>query len=347
MAKNRLNDFSTTAADNTDVGGVGIRGLDKPSNLDDGMRKIMAILADWREGTSLKATANFNDSTDTTKVFAFSGANIPTATTRSIDAEALYDLASDAEDIIALLTPKTLNYLAGYKLSNNAVDSNNDIDIAPGAGMDSTNTEMIVLAASITKRVDSTWTVGTDQGGLDTGTVASGTYHVFAIKRVDTGVVDALFSTSATSPTLPTNYTLFRRLGSVISTGIGFRQFFQRGDDFLFDLTTLDVDVSNQSTTAVLRALTVPSGIQVDAKIRVRGSCASGWTVIVSSPDVFDRAPASTANPLSDLGGTAGVADRATLLVRTDTSSQVRTRSSQASTELQIATYGWIDTRGK
>lgn len=344
MTKNRLNDFDTTAASNTDVAGVGIQGSDKPSNLDDAIRALMALLADWREGTSLEATANFNDPTDTTKVFAFSGANIPTATTRSIDAEALYDLASDAENLFA---QKPLNYLSGYKLSNNAIDSANDIDIAPGAGMDSTNTEMIVLAASITKRVDSTWTVGTNQGGLDTGTVASGTYHVFAIKRVDTGVVDALFSTSATSPTLPTNYTLFRRLGSVVTDGIGFRQFFQRGDDFLLDLTTLDVDVSNQSTTAVLRTLTVPTGIQVDAKIRVRGSCASGWVLIVSSPDVFDRAPSGTGNPLSDLGGAAGVSDRATLLVRTNTSGEVRTRSSVASTELQISTYGWVDTRGK
>lgn len=345
MAKNTWRDYSTTPAANTDIGGVGMLGTNKPSNLDDALRESMAQTADIVQGNeTVPAAWIWADVTDTTKEFSFSGANIPTATTRSIDVETLYDLTSDAENIIA---QKPLNYLAGYKISNNAVDSNNDIDIAPGAGMDSTNTEMIVLAASITKRVDSTWTVGTDQGGLDTGTVTSGTYHVFAIKRVDTGVVDALFSTSATSPTLPANYTLFRRLGSVISTGVGFRQFFQRGDDFLFDLTTLDVDVSNQSTTAVLRALTVPSGIQVDAKIRVRGSCASGWTVIVSSPDVFDRAPASTANPLSDLGGTAGVADRTTLLVRTDTSSQVRTRSSQASTELQIATYGWVDTRGK
>ena len=32
-------------------------------------------------------------------------------------------------------------------------------------------------------------------------------YHVWLIKRADTGVVDALFSLSATAPTMPANYT--------------------------------------------------------------------------------------------------------------------------------------------
>lgn len=92
MAKNRLNDFDTTASNNSDVAGVGILGTNKPSNLDDAIRALMALLADWREGTSLDDSANFNDPTDSTKVFALSGAEIPTATTRSIDVEGVYQL---------------------------------------------------------------------------------------------------------------------------------------------------------------------------------------------------------------------------------------------------------------
>jgi hypothetical protein len=91
MAKTRLNDFSQTAADNADVAGVGILGSNKPSNLDDAFRALMAIIANWREGTSLNATANFNDPTDISKTFEFSGANIPTATNREIDVEAVHD----------------------------------------------------------------------------------------------------------------------------------------------------------------------------------------------------------------------------------------------------------------
>lgn len=106
MAKNRINDFSQTAASNTDVGGVGIQGSDSPRNLDDAFRMLMAIIADWREGTSLNATASFNDPTDVTKTFAFSGANIPTGTDREIDIEEVHDLfeASTAPRLITAYT---------------------------------------------------------------------------------------------------------------------------------------------------------------------------------------------------------------------------------------------------
>lgn len=42
MAKNSIADWSTTAADNTDIGGVGITGNNLPSNLDDAIRTLMA-----------------------------------------------------------------------------------------------------------------------------------------------------------------------------------------------------------------------------------------------------------------------------------------------------------------
>jgi hypothetical protein len=343
MAKNRINDFSTTAASNTDIAGVGILGTNKPANLDDAIRALMALLADWREGTSLNATANFNDPTDTTKVFALSGANIPTATTRSIDAEALYDLASDADDIIA----QKRNVISGMTLSN-AADATNDITTAVGFCSDSTNAGMLVLASAITKQLDVAWAVGTNQGGLDTGAVANGTYHVFAIKRVDTGVVDVLFSASPTAPTLPASYTLFRRIGSIVRAAASILAFSQNGDEFLLDEPVLDIDATGQGTTAILRTLaSAPTGIKVDAMIRTRATNTSGWFLIISSPDVSDMAPSITVSPLSDLGANAGVADRATLRVRTNASAQVRSRSSQAGTDLQIATYGWVDTRGK
>ena len=55
---------------------------------------------------------------------------------------------------------------------------------------------------------------------MDTGSVANNTwYHVHLIKRPVTGVVDVLFSLSATAPTLPTSYTIFRRIGSMRTDG--------------------------------------------------------------------------------------------------------------------------------
>lgn len=87
-----------------------------------------------------------------------------------------------------------LAYLSGYGTNNNAGDAVNDIDIAIGACRDITNAQNIVLASALTKRLDAAWAVGTNQGGLDIGTIADGSYHLYAIKRSDTGVVDALES---------------------------------------------------------------------------------------------------------------------------------------------------------
>lgn len=92
----------------------------------------------------------------------------------------------------AVLFPRS--YLSGYGTANNASDATNDIDIAVGSAIDSTNAKNIVLTGALTKRTDAAWAVGTNQGGLDIGTVGNRTYHIYSILRSDTGVVDALFS---------------------------------------------------------------------------------------------------------------------------------------------------------
>lgn len=120
-------------------------------------------------------------------------------------------------------------YIDGLTLSNNAGDATNDIDISAGECVttDSPYWRM-ALAASITKRLDAAWAVGTGNGGLDTGAIANTTYHVWLIQRSDTLVVDALFSASATAPTMPANYDRKRYLGPVIRSAgalLNFRHF--------------------------------------------------------------------------------------------------------------------------
>lgn len=97
---------------------------------------------------------------------------------------------------------------AGLVCVLNATDSNNDVDIAAGVtGSAAAPWRIIHLATGITKQLDAAWAVGTNAGGLDTGTKANSTlYFVHVIRRSDTGVVDVLLSTSATAPTMPANY---------------------------------------------------------------------------------------------------------------------------------------------
>ena len=116
--------------------------------------------------------------------------------------------------IPTLTVPLPTEHLNGLVLSADSGDTANDVNITAGSARDDADSENMVLAAEITKQIDAAWAVGDDAGGLDTGAVADGNrYYIWLIKRIDTDVEDALFSLSASAPTMPTNYTKKRLIG--------------------------------------------------------------------------------------------------------------------------------------
>lgn len=245
-------------------------------------------------------------------------------------------------------------YLYGLTLANNATDGTNDIDIAAGSAASSgASPQLMTLAAALTKRLDAAWAVGTGNGGLDTGSIADTTYHVHLIKRTDTNVVDALFSTSATAPTMPANYTLSRRIGSIVRASSAIRKFIQEDSRFFLESSVRDVATSDPGTSAVTSALTVPAGIKVTAHVLAGGiNGTSNWVGLLSSLDAADIAP-NSAGPYN-FAAFFGTNNGSNLLldnvdVRTNTSRQVRYRISATgvSNTIVIVTTGWTDHRGK
>jgi hypothetical protein len=243
------------------------------------------------------------------------------------------------------------NYLSGLTLST--AGSSSTFSVAPGIAADKANADLMRLVASINKTTAS-WAVGTGNGALDTGAVTATPtwYHVHLIKRLDTGVVDVLFSQSATAPTLPTNYTLFRRIGSMKTNGSAQWTFFnQVGDEFLWDVPPLDVSASAiAANTNTNYTLSVPPGVNVLANYTADINTASNSLVgiLFSCPDITSS-PASTGSMSIGVAiGAAAQAHRAfgAILTRTNTSAQVRGNAFVAST-LSIKTQGWTDTRGK
>ena len=242
------------------------------------------------------------------------------------------------------------SYLTGLTLST----AGNSITyaVASGTCTDSTNVETMTLSASISKTT-APWSAGSAVGSLDTGSIVINTwYHVYLIKRLDTGVVDVLISLSAPplAPTLPPSYTRFRRIGSVktnaSSQWTGFVQF---GDEFLW--TTPVEDVANlaiAATTNVLHALSVPSGLQVTARMRVGyvSATASAQFVLTSPDDSSSTTAAPVGNITIQLAAASPVVIYATLNERTNTTGQIRAYASAAGTWVEV-TYGWIDRRGR
>jgi hypothetical protein len=146
------------------------------------------------------------------------------------------------------LSVAVLNYISGLTLST--AGSSATFGIAVGAAADSTNASLMYLSSAYTKTT-SAWAVGSGNGSLDTGAIAASTwYFVWLIQRPDTGVVDVLISLSATSPTLPTNYTLKRRIGAMYSNSSSqWRSFRQLGDYFFWTLPVMDINYYPVPTT--------------------------------------------------------------------------------------------------
>jgi hypothetical protein len=243
-----------------------------------------------------------------------------------------------------------------FGLGLSTAGASTSFGIAAGEAADSIGSDLMVLASAYTKTTGA-WAVGSGNGSLDTGSIAASTwYHVWLIKRTDTGVVDVMASLSATAPTLPGSYSLLRRIGSMKTNGSSqWTAFVQDGDLFQWGVPTADVAAVNPGTSAVTRTLTTPTGINCIANVGISAllSTASDNPAAVWLSDlaIADTAPNVVNAILSFMNyiPTAGTQLGGTASVRTNTSAQIRSRcaASTAGLTLYISTFGWIDRRGR
>lgn len=236
-------------------------------------------------------------------------------------------------------------FLGGCGLSNDGGSPLTVIDIAAGVAMSDDVTTVMKLSA-LTKTMGS-WAVGTGVGSLDTGAVAVNTwYHIYVIERTDTGVVDILASVSPTSPTMPANYTKKRRIGSIrtaVST-TNILAFSQNGNEFLWLVAISDFGPTPVSTGPVAITLSTPLGVITNAMVSVALSSGSGGGITYTlAPAAMTGSPSIPCLISNNLG--QGIANITS--VRTGTSSAVQGFAGTASGNIQVRTYGWIDTRGQ
>lgn len=223
-------------------------------------------------------------------------------------------------------------HIHGLAYSQNVLDLN-AIDIQPGSCRSINDDGDIRLTAPVTVTVPP----------------ADGTYHVWAIGRSDTGDASAILSTSATNPTMPTDFDLKRRRGAIVRRGGIVLPFSLSGNTTL--LTNPPNGVSfYPSTSAVLATLeVVPNGVQVTALLEVflRTTDHVRRSVLITSPDQVAATPAAgTMSTLSTgLDGVSGGTTSADKAVRTNTSRQIRYQfeSSSAAIAFFVRAYGWID----
>lgn len=133
--------------------------------------------------------------------------------------------------------------IATIPVVGNSLKAN--LSLAPNNGAPSTKTDISADLLSVQGVSLSTVSLTADitvsgANGLDTGAPANNTwYAVHVITNAAGSLVASLYSLSATAPTMPGSYTLFRRVGWVRRDGSGnFRQFTKMGDWTLFKATS-------------------------------------------------------------------------------------------------------------
>lgn len=254
---------------------------------------------------------------------------------------------------LSAVSPDIRGQIYGLTLSNNVTDATNDIDIAVGSAVDSGGVVSMVLSSALGKQLDVAWAVGGTPGApaggrMSAAAIANTTYHVFLIRRPDTGVVDVGFDVSPTAPTLPTNYTQFRRIGSIMRVGGAIRLFTQDGDTFVYATSVTDRS-STSASAAVLLTLSVPTGIMVKPLIGTVLTIPDNANVNNNLGSAAAGTTTTNIHQLSAAGASALTSATASYFT-TNTSAQLYFScviTAGTITSNVLATFGYVDSRGK
>lgn len=186
------------------------------------------------------------------------------------------------------ITASNANYIYGLRLTH--IDVSN-IGVSSGQVRDSTNSVDIVLSddAVISK-------FGRGLGGIDTGTIQTTTlYNIFVVGSSygaeETGV---LFSLSPIAPVLPSNYDVFKRIGSFHYHSLEeIKPFFQYGN-------SLDRWMFYNTPQLILTNGTETDYTEIDASILIPtgqgylANCAAQFSPTSASSTVYTRPKGST-----------------------------------------------------
>ncbi len=241
-------------------------------------------------------------------------------------------------------------HIHGLGLSQDT-DTVHDLLVATGECRSDADDGDMILGTAITKQIDVDWAEGDDDGGFPSGlTLTLDTvYHYFVIgKSTDPTAVDAGWDTSLTAANLLSDasaYDLYRRIRSEKVDGSAeIRDFFQDGDyvsiDYYRDFTETPPNTTEQTKTLSR----LPTGIRILADVV---TALSGSAIFINTGGGDDTVALPTSS-LYELDLTANanrVHQRGNLL--TNTSAQVKYRSSAASDTIRMFIHGWIDIRGK
>ncbi len=275
--------------------------------------------------------------------------------------EADFKVGGSSAGKSVLTTDSNFSIIQGLEASVNAGNTQY-LDTAIGkATIDSNGIPYVVTSAAFTKRLNAAWAIGTNAGGLLTGSSfpASTTLHSYVMRRRSDGTVDHGYHTSAAQTTFvdgSSNTWDLKWHWSFTTGASSINAFKQIGDECLLDVAVGDV-TANIPTTGTLYTMTgVPNGV---TGLKVKGYAQWGVLTspittiyfILSSPHVADVAPSVAAQTgISNIYGTtpaSGFTSTVPFEIVANSSRQIRARASAVSNfNTYLFTTGYIHPRG-
>jgi len=245
----------------------------------------------------------------------------------------------ERDDITALQNNPSLpyGYLQGLNISN-GTDTDHQIDIATGRCKDSTGVQDIISDSVITIDIED---LGVN--GLDVGTVAADTwYYPWLIYNPTTDTEAGLLSLNATSPTLPSGYTYFRKVRGAVLTdsSSNILGFTQNDNHFIFNTRIRNLNLSTQSTSKTNFSISTPDSLTVVGLFAWSARDGASSYVNVFGANQADRTPAQDNSDVICESGNSGNGE----LTRIAENAILSYRANRTTMDnLSIWTLGFID----
>jgi hypothetical protein len=180
------------------------------------------------------------------------------------DSSQWIQVSASPQTVVPLIS---MDFVQGMTMVPNGTTA---VDIAKGIAFG--NSQFVTVNAITAKSLASTFGIGSNAGGLDTGVKqVSKTYFTHAIRRQSDGLGDVLFSLSPSAPTLPSGWDLIQRTAAIKTDSSGNIINFIQTANRMTVTSILELNTSAGLTTALRVMSILPLGILTRA--RLSGAC--------------------------------------------------------------------------
>lgn len=206
---------------------------------------------------------------------------------------------------------------------------------------------LLSIAGYVSKNFSQTCNLGaTGVNGLDTGAAANNTwYYLFGIYNPSSNLTATLASLSSSSPTLPSGYTKFRRIGAVRNVTAALIPFNQQNQFIFYD--SIDggtVRVLNGGSATTITAVSASAVVPATSRMAwVMGRIGVGGNTLFLYPGNTVNTGTTNGFIVPQITGPTSGENIVTTWLGTDSSQNIRYRVTGGTSAI-IEVWGFMDT---